>query len=322
MNLEVKEHKQRKQELGQFFTPKEVVEFIFDILKVHLDAEGDRWAGKYPSIIDPACGDGVFLKVALEKGITEPKRIWGVDIDEKVKERWIEINLLKSFGSRAELDHHFFHQNGLLPLPELLLRYKKGGLNEFDLVVGNPPYGGVGIDFTKLKLNESKEILDAFGSYDLIKYRKSKNCQKDAQSDQGALFAANVIETQSKELNSADTPLIESISIESYFIERFIQLAKPGGQIAVIIPDGILANSNLHYVRQYITENAKLNAIVSLPRDTFKNVGTSAKTSILFLSKDKTPSVDSNHPVFLASAQRLDCLTKIRDIYKEAVKNG
>jgi predicted RNA methylase len=292
------------------------------MLKVNLDVEGDRWTGKYPSIIDPACGDGVFLKVALEKCITEPKRVWGVDIDEKVKENWVEINLLKSFGSRAELEHHFFHQNGLLPLPEKILRYKQGGLKEFDLVVGNPPYGGVGIDFAKLKLDESKEILNAFRTYDLINYRKSKNIQNDNQSDQGALFANDLVDNQSKELHSANTPLIESIPIEAYFIERFIQLAKPGGHIAIIIPDGILANSNLHYVRQYIAENVRVNAIVSLPRDTFKNVGTSAKTSIIFMSKTKTSNADNNYPVFISSAQRLDCLTNICDIYKEAVKNG
>ena len=116
--------------------------------------------------------------------------------------------------------------------------------------------------------------------------------------------------------------MIESIPIEAYFIERFIQLTKPGGQTAIIIPDGILANSNLHYVRKYIAENVKVNAIVSLPRDTFKNVGTSAKTSMLFLSKSKVPITDHNYHVLLASVQKLDCLTKICDIYKEAIKNG
>ena len=86
---------------------------------------------------------------------------------------------------------------------------------------------------------------------------------------------------------------------------------------AIIIPDGILANSNLHYVRQYIAENTKVNAIISLPRDTFKQMGTSAKTSIMFLTKSKDKIRDTNYPVFLASAQRIEYLEKIYPIFKE-----
>ena len=73
------------------------------------------------------------------------------------------------------------------------------------------------------------------------------------------------------------------MQIEVLFIERFIQLCKQDGWIAIIIPDGILANSNMHYVREFIADNTKVEAIISLPRDAFKHVGTSAKTSILFL---------------------------------------
>jgi type I restriction-modification system DNA methylase subunit len=60
----------------------------------------------------------------------------------------------------------------------------------------------------------------------------------------------------------------------------------------------------MHYVRTFIAENTKVEAIVSLPRDAFKHVGTSAKTSILFLKKIKMK--DYNYPVFLASLNKME----------------
>jgi type I restriction enzyme M protein len=109
----------------------------------------------------------------------------------------------------------------------------------------------------------------------------------------------------------------ESIPIEALFIERFIQLCKDGGWISIIIPDGILSNSNMHYLREFIAENTKVEAIVSLPRDAFKHVGTSAKTSILFLKKQRM--IDHNYPVFLAELNKMegDGLKQISEQYKE-----
>ena len=152
-----KEKLKRQKDIGQFFTPQEVVGFVYDMLKVQLDKE-ERWRVyvgkkrkklKKPSIIDPACGEGIFLKISLEKEITYPSHIFGVDIDDKMKEEWKRINLLTKFGSEARLESKFFHQNGLLPIkcdPKYKYRgVKKNALKEFDLVVGNPPYGGVGL---------------------------------------------------------------------------------------------------------------------------------------------------------------------------------
>lgn len=314
MKLEVKEHKKRKQELGQFFTPKEVVEFVFDMLKVQLDAESDRWKGKYPSVIDPACGEGVFLKTAIEKKFTRPDWVFGVDIDENVVKKWKDINLLEAFGGDLDkLNAHFFHQNGLQPLSweehkqHYFRKLKQLDIKnqQFDLVVGNPPFGGDGL--SEMPIDLEKSLLN----YEI--WKRATRSAGDKTNQKVALFEM---------FDKGEKERLKRYPVEILFVERFIQLSKSGGQIAIIIPDGILANSNLHHVRQYIAEYAKLNAIVSLPRDTFKNVGTSAKTSILFLSKNKMPVVNYDYPVFLASVQRLDCLTNICDIYKEAIKNG
>ena len=177
--------KQKKQDLGIFYTDQRITNFIYDILFIWKDREEKetgRWESKehYPSVIDPAVGEGAFLKTALERGFTLPKYVFGVDLDEEVKEKWVEINLLKSFGSKAELDNHFYHQNGLIPLDESkIFRHKKGGLKEFDAVVGNPPYGGIGIDFKGKLSNETQELLSALESFKVFSYRKKKNGKKE-----------------------------------------------------------------------------------------------------------------------------------------------
>ncbi|MFH1825073.1 MAG: N-6 DNA methylase [Candidatus Firestonebacteria bacterium] len=301
-----KEELKRQQDLGQFFTPQAVVEFIYDMLKVQIDKE-KKWKERthYPSIIDPACGEGVFLKVALDKEITQPKYVFGIDLDDRVKEKWEKITLLKAFGSRVQLDLHFYHQNGLLPLPKKTLRYKTGGLNEYDLVVGNPPYGGVG-------LQEITPVLqDA-----LLEYEIWRRALKESNGDQ---YSLSLEDGTPEILGKKREERLKKYPIEILFVEQFIKLAKPNGHIAIIIPDGILSNSNLHYVRKFIAEKTKINGIVSLPRGTFKESGTSAKTSILFLTKLKeNETISLDYRVFLASVERIDYLYVVSKAFKEA----
>jgi len=297
-------NKKRKQDLGIFYTPPEVVGFIFDILNIWKSSQGQRWQQKFPSVIDPACGEGIFLKKAVDSEFTSPRYIWGVDLDEKVKEEWEKITLLKSFGSKAKLDFHFYHQDGLLPIPEKKVRHKKGGMNQYDAVVGNPPYGGIGI-------NEiTPELEKALFNFQIWKQKFQKE-QKQSVENLG-LFETTVPKVFQQK--------IVNFPIEILFIDRFIQLAKPGGWIAIIIPDGILTNSNSHYVREFISQRTKVEAIVSLPRDTFKDVGTNAKTSILFLRKlKKDEKSENSYPVFLASINKVgkDQLNLIVKSYKK-----
>jgi len=293
----------RKKDIGQFFTPQVVVEFIYDVLKIQLEKEG-RWTrGKFPSVMDPACGEGIFLKVALDKKITKPRYVFGVDIDDDVKNKWTRINLPKAFKSKAKLEVHFYHQNSLLPLPKKALRYKSGGLGQYDLVVGNPPYGGVGFKEIDSKLE------DALLGFEI--WKRAGDLDRKSQSE---LFDGSYIER----LGEKRKERLEKFPIEILFIDKFIQLTKPGGHIAIIIPDGILSNSNLHYVRKFISEKMKVNAIVSLPRETFKGVGTSAKTSILFMTKPREDEKTAdNYKIFLASVERSEYLNKVYEHYKE-----
>ena len=323
--------KKRKQDLGIFYTRPEIVDFIYDILlvwKEKEDRETKRWDSHkpkhFPSVIDPACGEGIFLKKAVERNFTKPDWIFGMDIDEEVVNRWPSISLLEAFGNdEAKLKAHFFHQNGLLPLEweqhksKYLFRLKGDNIRaqQFDLVIGNPPYGGIGVDLSNHPTAEGLKLLETLRTFQVFNYKNRKRNNGNGSNSGNGLFDTLVAEP-SVTYSTVKPKEAESLPIEVLFVERFIQLCKTGGWIAVIIPDGILANSNMHYVREFIAENTKIEAIVSLPRDAFKHVGTSAKTSILFLKKQRMDSMD--YPVFLASLNKID--EKILKISTEQYK--
>ena len=73
-----------------------------------------------------------------------------------------------------------------------------------------------------------------------------------------------------------------STAIEVFFTERFLRLAKPGGLIAVIVPESIVASDRLSPLRRWLSARMDLLASISLPQKVFTGVGANAKTTILF----------------------------------------
>ncbi|MCL5772676.1 MAG: N-6 DNA methylase [Actinobacteria bacterium] len=323
MNTNNNQNKKRIKDLGIFYTPQVVVDFIFDILEIWKKKQINRWKTKddkhkYPSVIDPSVGEGIFLKTAIAKNFTKPEWIFGLDIDENAVIKWKEINLLKEFGGIDEdLEAHFFHQNGLEKIKweqhKYKYRYKLKQIDienqQFDAIVGNPPYGGVGLGQSKL----TDELIEQLSDFEILP-KSIKNVLGNANI-QPDFFNSDKSFSLSNEVKQK----IKSFPIEILFLERFIQLAKPGGWVAVIIPDGILTNSNSDYVREFISKRTKIKAIISLPRNTFKDAGTNAKTSILFLRKLKeSEKSDKEYNIFLSSIEEISqkYFNDILSIYK------
>ncbi|KKR69731.1 MAG: Site specific DNA-methyltransferase [Candidatus Woesebacteria bacterium GW2011_GWA2_40_7b] len=265
--------KKRKQNLGIFYTPQEVVNFIFQILKIWKDKEDEklkRWQSRkphahFPSVIDPACGEGVFLKTAITSGFTgyhpteKTPYVFGIDLDGDVVNKWEKISILHDLfkGKKDKMLNHFHQQDGLLELPEKVFSYKIGGLKEFDAVVGNPPFGGMG--FSSLKGKDTKEvieILEHLKKFEVLGYKKRKVGNENNQSPLWGDFSWGSMPWGGGS-RIPDPKEIESIPIEILFLDRFIQLAKPGGWIAIIIPDGILTSSNSHYVREFLSDKVR-----------------------------------------------------------------
>jgi type I restriction enzyme M protein len=107
----------KEKVFGQFFTPYEIAEFIVDFALRHV--ENPRRG------IDPACGDGVFLKAMLIKGLEE---VWGIDIDPEVT-KYIPQNVKEK--SKILIGDALARNSLFDPkIPE----------NYFDIAVGNPPF--------------------------------------------------------------------------------------------------------------------------------------------------------------------------------------
>lgn len=232
-----------RKDLGQYFTPLPVVALCYELLLVL-----ENWsAGRSvrPLVLDPACGDGVFLRYAVEHGFTFPDRLYGLDKDPLLPGQW-EREGLTQRGLRLAT-------GSALQQPDTACGIR---LNHFDWVVGNPPYGG------------------AAGT--------------------ARVSAATEEMTPAETSRALQDP--SSRLLEARFLRRFLDFARPGGHVAIIIPDGLLTNVRLaEFRRQLLAEN-RLDAVVSLPAHTFRNSGTTAKTSLVLFTKGRA---GRRTPVFL-----------------------
>jgi type I restriction enzyme M protein len=83
-----------------------------------------------------------------------------------------------------------------------------------------------------------------------------------------------------------------------------MSLLRPGGRMAIVLPDGILSNRSTQYVREWIEEKSSIKAIISLPVETFSPFGANIKTSVLILRKNMVgEKILPDHKVFMADIQ-------------------
>ena len=102
---------------------------------------------------------------------------------------------------------------------------------------------------------------------------------------------------------------------EILFIERVIDFIKLGtGRIAIVLPDGILTNSSLQYVRDFIMERCQILAIISLPQFAFSHYGAEVKSSLLFLKRKAQNEELGNYPILWRSLNILGTMQLVEKI--------
>jgi type I restriction enzyme M protein len=266
---------------GQFFTPRNVVKMAIEIL--------DPEPGEY--IIDPACGSGGFLIVALEY-------VWEKLEEEARRKNWSKEYLAvrkreiaskfiagidkDSFLSKVTKAYMaiigdgrggIFCENSLLPPSEWNSKTRqKIELGKFDVLITNPPFGA------KIPVRGERIL----SQYDLgFKWKFDKEKKEWERTNK---------------LRDKQPPQI-------LFIERCLQLLKPGGRMGIVLPDGILGNITDGYIRKFILDKAKILAVIDLPSETFQP-STSTKTSLIFLQKKKEDDKISDYPIFMAVAEK------------------
>ena len=123
----------------------------------------------------------------------------------------------------------------------------------------------------------------------------------------GDIKESRILSQYELALNS-DDELKDSVDRHILFLERNIDFLKPGGRMAIVLPEGLLNNPSQQYVREYLFDRVRLLAVVSLDENTFKP-HTGTKTSVVFVQKWSEPDDNicprkENYDVFFAVSER------------------
>jgi type I restriction enzyme M protein len=251
-----------KGKMGQFFTPRPIVEFAVKMLNPE----------RTDLILDPACGSGGFLLNAMDS----VKKFAEENYDEREAwEHWHNFAMNNLYGieindqiARVCKMNMIIHDDGhtnvistdsLRDIKEITDIHNGFKKNYFDIILTNPPFGAI------VKSTE-KNYLE---KYDLGKGKKNQKT-------------------------------------EIMFIERCIDFVKPKtGRIGIVLPDGILTNSSLQYVRNFIMEKCQILAVVSLPQFAFTHYGAGVKSSLVFLRGKGENEGATRQPIFMAIADHI-----------------
>jgi type I restriction enzyme M protein len=245
--FEVFVSKALKEEGGQFFTPINIIKFMVNFLNPDLGSK----------IIDPACGHGGFLlelrdllqnKSGINVNIKIVDNLYGMDKDSfLVKICKLYLEILS--GEKAKI----YCEDSLDPLSYRLESSKEIKDDYFDYVLTNPPFGArIPID--------NKELLN---KYQLGHLWRNFEGQWEIQPK-----------------------LVKKQAPQILFIERCVNLLRNGGKMGIILPEGIFGNPSDRYIWEYLNQNGKILAVVSLDQNAFQPY-TCNKTSILFFEKLK-----------------------------------
>lgn len=280
-----------KKNWGQYFTPLKVVQAIVDMADV---SPGMK-------VCDPACGVGKFL---LELILNDLDRFYRIDTTTDGKEILIPLITLLGFDKGFDKDE----QKTIILAKANMLIYLSGMIKD---------HPGITTQFAQLFNNtfllQTNSILGTLAKpitdeYDLILTNPpyvmsgSSNLKEEIAKDE--------------ELKAHYS--INAMGIEGLFMEWIVRALKPGGKAFVVVPDGIMNRSNDKKLRDFILEECIVDAIISLPVNTFFT--TNKKTYILAITK-KTPlkvsGIDSlerqKSPVFTYLCSEIG---ESRDVYR------
>ena len=254
----------RGKGLGQFFTPRPIVNFMAELAEISI----------YDVIGDFACGSGGFLIKAFEHMIDltnqlpdgmwnriganreqfidtiRTDQIFGIDAEPRAA-RTAKINMMMwGDGKRVVKGNSLDTKDDdgkEYSLKEYDENIKKSGCT---VILANPPFGS----------KEKKQSI--LKNYFLGSKNSSRNSQKT----------------------------------EILFLEKGLKLLRPEGKMLIVIPSGILSNESYKYVRDFINKESEIRAVIDLPTHTFVQSGVpTIKTSILYIqkfTKEKKQKID------------------------------
>jgi type I restriction enzyme M protein len=300
-------------EIGQFFTPRPIVEFMvrmvepkeeeiicdpasgsggflirfFEIVRQQILADADRQYQEYKAKIErdkklsteekatmlSAKFDEIQVPLDHDR---EGSRLWnlanrciyGTDANDRMA-RTSKMNMIMHGDGHGRVHHHdgFLNVNGIFE-------------SRFDIILTNPPFGA-NVEPSDKILEEQVQLPDEiereYARIYGVPYREALARVRAAKDKPVAsLFQLPKVK--------GNGPL-GKIKTELLFIERCLDLLKPGGRLGIVLPESVFNNPSLAYVREFCENRAFIRAVVSLPQDTFVSSGASVKASLLFMQK-------------------------------------
>lgn len=266
-------------EFGAYFTPRQIVKFVVEALPITYES----------MVLDTSCGSGGFLLHALDKVRKEAdkyypsntvkhhnhwhdfaeKKLCGIEINEQIA-RTAKMNMIIHDDGHTNV----IAADGLLPIDDVLGNDEKTVVqqgifsrtknqnfkyNHFDFIITNPPFGST-----------------------------------IRQTEQAYMHQYNMAKKQMDWLKPNDKDKArDNQNTEVLFIEKCHHYLKQGGYLAIVVPDGILTNSSLQYVRDNIEDDYQIIAIVSMPQTAFSATGAGVKSSVMFLRKHTTKTTET-----------------------------
>ena len=289
-------NQEMKGEMGQYFTPRPVVDMMTKMMNPRLGE----------TVCDPACGSGGFLIYAMRQVFDFIDGRWddpddraeqrkdyaqeslvGIDNDRRLVQVAKAYMIMENDGRSGvfcfdSLDYGAYPPSAVEALAGRPMQGKgenwpaTGRLDTdgVDVILTNPPFaGGIKTPST------------------LKQYEIARTVAKPTKAQQ-------------KAGKPGKTGVKKEVVRAVLFIERCIDLLKPGGRMGIVLPQGIFNNISDQYIRDFVDERARILAVVGLHPYTFKPF-TLAKTSVLFVQRrhDGSP-LAADYPIFMALSVR------------------
>ena len=288
-----------KQEAGQFFTPRNIIKCMVEMLDPDQNCR----------VLDPACGSGGFLVMVLDHVRHKIVRNFYPELDDlhlEAKLNSAEVDdAVREYAEKMIFGFDFDPDLKKAARMNMVMA-GDGHSNIYNINSLDYPFG------SKPDVPHIAEAVNESIKYSVDKNFHFETPKNNAQGKFDMVFTNPPFGTKVEvDQEIAARYELNSKAPEVLFIEACYNFLKPGGKMAIVLPDGILGNPNTESVRLWILHHFKLLASVDLPVETFlPQVGVQASLLFLFLQKKTdaemlVPIEDEDYDVFMAIVEQV-----------------
>ncbi|HHY0323230.1 TPA: restriction endonuclease subunit M [Vibrio cholerae] len=277
----------RGKDIGQFFTPRDVVDLMVEI------GNPKATKTKVTKVLDACCGSGGFLIASLSKMLKDISQLKGLSRQDKEA----LDNVVKTqsiYGIDAGSDPSMYK----IARMNMYL-HGDGGSNIYyadSLDKGIGRIGSENLEVDQQIEELRKMVLEEGVKFDLILSNPPFSLQYTRENKE----QSKILNQYSLSRDRAGGKLINKLISSVMFIERYKDLITDDGHIVAVIDDSVLSGESYKYVRNYIRDNFIIEAVISLPGDAFRRAAARVKTSVIVLKKKKEG--DEQQDVFMMSS--------------------